>query len=356
MPMTRTEFAVRAAIALAIAAVVVAAVFLLWWVRQVVLLAFAGILLSVFLHALGDWLSHHTRLSYRWSLAVVVLLLLVLVGLAGWLVGAQIANQITQLLETVPSTFQELRRQLEQTTWGDWLLSQTGEPRRLLTQSNAISRITGFASSVLWLLGGVLVILALGLYGAAEPTFYRIGALHLVALQRRERAEEVISTLGYTLRWWMVARLASMTIVGTLTGLGLWALGVPMPLALALMAFLLEVIPNIGPILAAVPAILVAWSQGTAMVAYVAALYLLIQAAESYLFLPLLERRTVRLPPILSIMSVILFGLIAGILGALVAAPLTVCLMVLVKMLYVEDALGDASVNVPGEPGKGNAG
>ena len=163
--------------------------------------------------------------------------------------------------------------------------------------------------------------------------------------RRIERGEDVLDSLdGFLLRW-LKARVLSMLIIGVLTTLGLWLLKVPMALALGLLAFCLVAIPNLGPVLASIPAILVAWSHGGDTLALqTLGLFVGIETVESYILLPLLQRETVYLPPILSVIAVIFFGAIGGILGAFIAAPLLVVLMVLVKQLYVEDLLNDHSV------------
>jgi predicted PurR-regulated permease PerM len=140
-----------------------------------------------------------------------------------------------------------------------------------------------------------------------------------------------------------------MVCVGVITYIGLRIAGTPLALTLAVMAAGLEIIPSIGPVLWLVPAALVALTDNTTQVAYVVGIYSVTHIAESYILIPLVQRRTVWLPPVLSILAVVLLGLIAGSLGWLVAAPLALVVMLLVKMLYIQDWLGDRTVDVPGE-------
>lgn len=343
--MSRSEFAVRATIVVLLFAGGGLLAFLLWWARDIVLMTFAGVLFAIFLNTPSDWLRRHTPLPYWWALGIVVLLLLGLLGLAGWLLGSSVTAQVSELLQTLPNSLNELRRDVRQYEGGKWLLARANSGDGLLAPDNAWSSLTGFASSVFTFLVGVVVIVFIGLYCAAEPHFHTTGLLHLVPIRRRCRAAEVIAVLGITLKRWLMVRLASMTVVGLMVALGLWLIGIPVPLALGLLAFMLEMIPNLGPVLAAVPALLVAVTRDTNTILYVAGLYFLVQTLESYVIIPLLERNTVRLPPLLSITSVVLFGWMGGLLGALVAAPLILTLMVLVQMLYVEDVLGDQSIH-----------
>jgi predicted PurR-regulated permease PerM len=344
-PLSLVEFAKRVLIAAGIGAIVIATLFLLWWSRSVFLLLFAGVVFGVFLHGLSDWLTRRTKLAYHWSLGVVVLLLLTILGLTGWLLGAQISSQFSQLAETLPQSFRQLQEQIERYSWGEWLIEKAQDGTALPNGQNIISRVTGIVGSALAGITGIVIIGFVGLYAAVNPGLYRKGILHLVPKPRRERGNEVLDTLASSLRNWLIAVIASMLAVGISTSLGLWLLGVPMFLALGLLAFFLVAIPNLGPVLATIPAVLVAWTHGgPTMGLQVLGLYLVVETLESYILLPLLQEETVDLPPVLSVIGVVFFGAIGGILGAFVAAPLLVVLMILVKMLYVEDVLDDHDV------------
>jgi predicted PurR-regulated permease PerM len=209
-----------------------------------------------------------------------------------------------------------------------------------------VSRVTGIASTALAAVTGFLIVLFLGLYLAAEPGLYTAGILRLVPRHHRERAGEVLAKLYETLEWWLVARLASMAVIGVLTWIGLAALGIPLAFLLAVLAAILTFVPYVGPVLSALIPALLALAQSPMKALWVIVLFLGIQTIESYLITPLIERKAVRLPPALTIIAQVLFTLIAGPLGLLLASPLVAVLMVLVQMLYVEDALGDTLPHV----------
>jgi predicted PurR-regulated permease PerM len=135
-----------------------------------------------------------------------------------------------------------------------------------------------------------------------------------------------------------------MSVVRIATGIGLWLLGIPFAATLGLLSGLLTFIPNFGPILSAVPAILLGLSHGTSQALYVAVLYLAIQAVESNLLTPLIQQRNVKLPPVLNVGFQVLLGVLFGVPGIIVAAPLAVVAMVMVKRFYVEDYLGDTQL------------
>jgi predicted PurR-regulated permease PerM len=114
-------------------------------------------------------------------------------------------------------------------------------------------------------------------------------------------------------------------------------------LVLAIIAALLLFIPNIGQVVAAIPAVLIASVSGADQVLYVLVLYAAVQTVESYILTPLLQQRMVDLPPGLTIMAQVLFGFLAGALGVILATPLAAAGMTMVKMWYLEDLLGDPS-------------
>lgn len=343
--MNRQEFALRTCMAVGIVVLFAAGVFLLWWARSVFFLLFAGLVFGVFLNGVSEWLQGRTGLSYFGSLSVVVTLLLSALGLVGWLMGSEIAFQFSQLAEALPVTFQKLQDQLEQYQWGRWIIEQAEDGNNFTGRHSIISQVTGLVGGLLNALTAIIVIGFIGLYAAIEPRYYRKGVLHLVPKAHRARGEEILNAMEDSLIRWLKARILSMLIIGALTTVGLSLLGVPMALALGLLAFCLEAIPTLGPVLASVPAILIAWSHsGETLALQTAGLFLVIQTIESYILLPLLQRETVYLPPILSVIAVIFFGAIGGILGAFIAAPLLVVLMVLVKQLYVEEVLDDHTI------------
>ena len=210
-------------------------------------------------------------------------------------------------------------------------------PRR----TDIVSRITGIVSGTLGLLGYGVLIFFIGLFFAAQPGVYLDGIVKLAPLSKRPRAREALTAAGDALTWWLVGKFISMAIIGVLTGLGLWLLGIELAISLALLAAVLTFIPNFGPIIAAIPAVLIGLLQSPLTAVWVVALYVAIQTIESYLITPLIQQRTVSLPPALTITTQLLMGVLLGGMGLALATPLTAAGLVLVRMLYIEDLLGD---------------
>ncbi|MCB1023830.1 MAG: AI-2E family transporter, partial [Acidobacteria bacterium] len=216
-----------------------------------------------------------------------------------------------------------------------------------ILSSKFLTSIGGAFSSTFGAAANVLVILLLAIYLASEPQTYITGLIKLFPIGRRERIRDVAVEIGETLRWWLVGKFFSMLIIGFLTTIGLSIIGVPLALSLGIVAALLAFIPNFGPIVAVIPAVLFALAESPVKAIYVLILYLSIQLVESYLITPMIERETVSLPPVLTIFFQIFLGVLVGGLGLILATPLLTVIIVIVKMLYIEDILGDSDVTLP---------
>ena len=193
-----------------------------------------------------------------------------------------------------------------------------------------------------------LVVLVAGVFLAAQPRFYATGALELFPESRRPLLGKAMTESETALRLWLKGQLIAMAAVGTLTGVGLWALGVPSALVLGLIAGLLEFVPYLGPILSAVPGILLALAVSPDLAIWVALLYFAVQQFEGYVLTPLVQQYAVELPGVVLLFSLLAFGTLFGTLGIVLAAPLTVVTYVLVKRLYVIEAL-HTPTPIPGE-------
>jgi predicted PurR-regulated permease PerM len=193
-----------------------------------------------------------------------------------------------------------------------------------------------------------------GVYLAVDPAGQRRGVLALLPRSQHRRAEDFLDTCGRALDGWLLATLASMAAVGLLVGLGAWALGLPAAIALGLFAALTEIVPVIGPILGAVPGLLVALGAGAGTFAWAALLYLAVQQVEANLLQPMLQKRMADVPPVLLLLSVVAVGTVLGLGGLLLAAPITVVAFVAVQKLYVRQTLGNEA-KLPGEEARAHA-
>lgn len=327
---------------------IVALALLLWQIVDALLLLFIGVLIAVFLRGCAKLLSAHSPLNVGWSLGIVSLALVGILVAGGFLIGPQIAEQYAELAETLPQSIDQLKQNLEQTPVGEFLLeevqSSQGGPGG---GGQVFSRLTGAASRALGIFTDSLLILFAAIFFAIDPGLYKKGLLLLVPESKVGRVGEALDASGHALWKFLMGKLIAMLFVGVFVTLGLMVLGVPMALGLGVLAGILDFVPFVGPIAAAVPGVLLGLTVGPTQALYAALVYFLAQQIEGNLLSPLVQKAEVSLPPVMVLFSVLAAGLLFGILGMIVATPLFVVVMVLVKMLYVEDALGK-SVEIPG--------
>ncbi|WP_120008075.1 AI-2E family transporter [Teichococcus vastitatis] len=311
---------------------------LLWLVPEVPLLVFAAALVGVFLHGGSDLLRRVLPVSNGIGVLIFVLLLLLLTAAFGFLAARPMADQFNELWQQVPQAAQSLTRRLERYSWGQQILDNFRPSNLSLPQGGGAGAVSAL-NVTFGALGNAVLVLFLGLYFAIDPQLYRRGIEAMLAPSLRPKASRVAEEAAHTLRGWLGAQMISMAVVGLLTGLGLWLVGVPLAPVLGVLSALLAFIPTIGPVMAAVPGVLLGLSGGFSGAVSVIGVYLAVQSVESYLITPYVQKRSVDLPEAATIISLVAFGLLYGFLGMLLATPLAALVLMLVRRLYVEDYL-----------------
>lgn len=337
-------FVRRALIVVAIAGITL----LLWYLVDILLLFFGAVLLAVLLRGAVVPLSARTGMGDNWALLLTTLVLTSLLALAVFLFGSEVRAEVVKLVETLPQAWELF---MERTLSGDLseaIMSQAEDA--MPAMGDMIGGVFVGAMSVFGGLGSTVLMIVGGLYLAAQPDVYRRGFFILFPDDgKRTQAVETIDAMSEALRLWLVGQLLIMAFVFVATLTGLWLIGLPAALALAVFAGLAQFVPILGPIVAALPALLVALNEGWEMVLWVLGLYVVLQQVESNLLTPLVQRHTVQLPPVIPLFAVVVFGLLFGFMGVLFATPLAILAYVAIKKLWVRDTLGDAT-RLPGEP------
>lgn len=346
-------FTERVLIAVTAVIAVVLAVALVYFTFDIIMLIFAAALLAIFLRGLADLLRPWIPLSEGWLVLIVAVILLAVIAGASALLAPSVAEQARVLRTDVPVSAARAADYIAQFSWGQAIISHLPSTEDIFNRLDVrtlLSRVSGYFSSTIGAFGQVLVTILLAIYLAGEPRFYTNGFTRLVPVDKRERAGEILNAIYETLRWWLIGKAGSMIFIGVLTWIGLSIIGVPLALTLGLIAGLLSFIPNFGPIISAIPALLLAVIDSPISAVYVLGLYVGIQVVESNVVTPLIERETVELPPALTIIFQLALGAIIGGLGLVLATPLLAVVVVLVNMIYIEDILGDkTAVDVPAE-------
>lgn len=331
-------------VAVGIIVMTILLILLIYNTFDIVLLVFAAILLAIFLRGLADLLSRYIKISEGWAVLLVSFLLLLIFGGAIALLAPSVAEQAQHLREELPKSAAAVSGYISQNTLGKTIIDQLPSANDIIQTANVstvLSRVGGYFSSTVGAVGNFFVVILLAIYLGSEPQFYADGLTKLFPVKQRPQVHEVLENIGETLSWWLIGKVASMIFIGVLTWIGLWALGVPLSLTLGLIAGLLSFIPNFGPIFSALPAILLAFIESPIKAVYVLILFIVVQIIESNIVTPYIERRTVELPPALTLVSQIALGVLIGGLGLVLATPILAVVMVLVQTIYIQNVLGD---------------
>lgn len=343
---------------------------LLWVGRSVFFITFLAVLFGLCLSVGVDYLARW-RIPRGAGAALIVLATLgALVGL-GAIAAPRLTAQLSDLQAQLPAAVNRVEEWVD-SRYGGLVAAfehrapnppaagavQSNRPppeaaaslRRTLAQQVAGLADNFFAvfSSTLAVLASLLLIIMVAVYVAADPELYRKGLMHLFPHHMRPRAGEVLSEVATLLRRWLATQLVAMLVIGSVTTVVLLLLNVRAAIGLGIIAGLLEFIPYVGPILSAVPAVAMGFLTSPETALYVVLAYIAIQQSEGHLLIPLLMKRGLDLPPVVTIVAQTTMGLLFGFLGLLVAMPLVGTAMVLVKMLYVRDVVGD-DVTLPGD-------
>ena len=298
-----------------------------------------GVLLAVLLDAGARGLGHLLPGSRRLHLVLVFALAASLVSLAFWWGGSIVASQANSFYLAMQNLFEEASNLLQQAG----LISSTkGGGLAGLIPSTAV--LFGSASAVVGYLIRALTfgaaILFLGAFFAWNPPIYKSIILSLFPKERRPRLNEVLDLAGHAMREWLIGQSISMLAIFLFTLAALVLVGMRYPLLLALQAGMLTFVPTLGPFVAGVIIILAGLSQGLTMALYGLVTYMLIQFLESHVITPLVQQRTIHLPPaaILGLQLIAVF--LMGLLGVAFVVPIAAAVIVIVQELYVKDRLG----------------
>ena len=366
---------------------------LIWVAQTVFLTAFLGVLFGLAVSAGVDWLQPRIRLPRGLIAALIVL------GSAGAIVGffvvsgPVLATQSRELQTKLPEAIDKIDAWVQKRGFLSSLIggnggasttapapqavpqqqpqpaarptgaaprqlptdsalataggaSSTAQPQtlrqRILGQLAGLTRyLFGFLSSTISVVAGLVLILVLSIYIGADPDTYHDGLMKLFPRPWRKRGGEVLTAMSLALRRWLVTQLIAMVVIGVVSTVVLLILGVNAAVPLGVIAGLLEFVPTVGPILSALPAVAMGFVDSPQKALFVIIAYIAIQQMENYLLIPFLMREGVDLPPALTIIAQALMALIFGFLGLLCAVPFLAATMVAVKMLYVQDVVGE---------------
>ena len=327
----RRTLVVMAAIALAVVT---------WQLNQLLLLVFASMLVAVMIHDFARALMRWSKIPFYTALPLAVILPLVVISVIFGLFGTIMYDQFTALATTLPGDFRNFTRWLETFAAG----------REALAAANSyapkMEQVFNFAQLALTNIGSaasaLAVILVAGVYLAAQPGMYTDSVLAMMPPARAAQARASLTAIHSALTAWLKAQAVGMAFVAVATSVGLSVIGIPSGLALGLVAGLCEFVPYLGVILVSIPAIIIGFGID-AQTGWLTVLVLaIVQQLQGNVVSPIAQRRMADVPPALTIFALIGFGILCGAMGIILAVPLTVVALALVK---ARESTGDDALS-----------
>jgi len=319
---------------------------------------FVAALIAVYLDSLEEPFTRLLRVPRL--VALLLALAVTLAGLAGIvaLLAPPLIEQTDQLVASVPKYMADLDQFIRGLANRYPVLRRAGvasNDRGLMTTvllgiaDFVRSGIIPYVTTTGRILIDAVAVLVMALYLSYRPALYADGVVALVPPRHRAAARAILADLAITLRAWVMAQLMAMVVLGLLTAIGLWALDVPYWLAFGIFTGLAALVPFFGTLISTlVPALLVLGERGFVAFLAVAAVGVVVHVFEANLVAPLIMHRRVALPPVLTILSVLVMAELAGPMGLLVAVPLLATVMVLVRHILIGHIYGDGPAGPAG--------
>jgi predicted PurR-regulated permease PerM len=333
----------------AVAATVVL-VWLLYLAREVLLLMYVSALFAIGFSPLVRLLERQrlfpigTRRLPRWLaiLALYVGILAVAVGL-GFLIIPPLAAQAREFWAQLPTMIEQAQRYLVERGYISRPMTTQDILRRAPVGqgADAVGTVLGALWGVVGGVVGIVTILILSFYLLVESGSILATFVRLFPRERRSRVEAVAREITFKVSAWLGGQLVLAAVIGVSAAIGLGILGVPFFYVLAVIAAVGEVIPVVGPLLAAIPGIAVAFSVSGTTALWVAIFYLAQQQLENHILVPKLMERQLGMSPVTVIVALLVGSALLGIVGALLAVPTAAIVQVLVQELVLGDDTGD---------------
>jgi predicted PurR-regulated permease PerM len=307
---------------------------LIWYLFGVVLMAFGAIILAMLLHLGAQPLMRWLRLPEWAALTLSGLIILAVIAGTAYLFGSHISSQFEDVMQRTTSASAAIEKSLQGTAAGRYLLEHLSSGNLSLADV-----LPGLVKMSTTFIEAVIIMLISGAYMAAQPHLYRTGLIWLFPPRHHARAAEIFDGIAEALRLWLLGQLIEMVLIGLLSTLVVWLIGVPSPLALGLIAGIGEFIPYLGPILAGIPAVLVALTTSPQTALWTLIAYLVIHQIEGNMVAPLIQRRMVSIPPAVMLLGIVAISYLFGAIAIIFAAPIAVVIFAAVNLIYVRDTL-----------------
>jgi predicted PurR-regulated permease PerM len=315
-------------------AIALSAVILLWLLSEALLVIFASIVIAVGLTGLAKPITTFTKLPHVLAVLIATIVVVLIIGWPFSYFGTRLWAQFDEIARDIPAAITSIKDALEGHASVQFLEENFEGFDFSRMAAPVAAHLTSFVSSVGTVLSYVIILLFGGVYLAMDPDRYVNGAIYLTPQNHREIVQHFLARSGTTLRMWLFTQLLVVLMNGAFAGAGLWAFGVEGAAALAMLGGALSFIPYVGTLVAMVIGGLAALPQGVEFSVYALIVFGAASFFEGYLITPYIQSKTLSLPPVILIFSIFGFTILFGMLGVILAAPLTVICMVALDTFY----------------------
>jgi predicted PurR-regulated permease PerM len=306
---------------------------LLVWARLILVSLLVGVGIGAILAPLLRRMNDRMHIPRGISAALIAVLGLALLAGIGWAFAGVIDSQATLLTERGPALMQRLQELATGVLHRfPWLQKNVASIDMAGTATTVGGALFKGAWSGVGVLSALVFAAVIGLYVAVDARSYRNALVRAVPARHRERADRFAAQASHQIRTWFGAQLIDMMIMGTLTSVGLWAVGADYWLLLGVLTALLGIIPYVGIIITVTFAVLLTLASDVSRLPWVLGIFLVTQQLEGHVILPLVMRGRVNLPAVPLLVFMLLMGSWAGLLGVLIAPPLFAVL----RLAYLE--------------------
>lgn len=299
---------------------------------DMLILVLAGALIACYFRGLSGIIQKKLKWNSTISLATSVVGSILIISGLFFLIGTTVSTQTEQIQESIPELLDEAAQKLKTNAIGQEVTQQV---KKIKSSDEFSTFVSNFFETTLGGIANIYIVILIGIFFTIAPTIYVNGIIQLVPPKNRDKAEALMNRLSSGLKRWLAAKFIAMLAVFVLTAIGLAILGIPMWLTLAILAGLLNFIPNFGPLASALPALLVGLADGLNTALIIVGLYVVIQVVESSFITPKAQQRLIQIPPALIILAQVFVGALTGIWGVIFATPLVLIIIITVEELYV---------------------
>lgn len=309
---------------------VVFGVFMIYYLFDIFLLLFFVIILSSALSPLVDKIKVRFHIPRIMAILLIYLILLFVVGFVAYTIIPLAITQFSNFNQNLPAYAQKITAVFS--SFSEAPLSSTNPIQGASSSlGNVAGTLVKSASSFFGGLATIFYILVLTLFLLLEEDGIRKFFVSLLPITQKSYILEITKKLSDKMGSWLLGQVTLMLIIGAFTTLGLWAIGIPYALTLGIIAGLLEVVPTIGPMLAAIPAVLIAYMDTPWKAVFVLIFAVIIQQLENQLIVPKVMNKAVGVSPFIILVALLIGGKLGGTLGVLIAIPSVAALSVLSK-------------------------